>query len=279
MFLNKFRDIKHIKMRVTVKKWPRILAEKGSGNIIVKTINVLPFTQLHLYTHCNVALVQSNEEKVVIEMDDNLIDCMNVDNSTHALYVNSKKRVHMPTFTQGRIVIYFRQLEAIYMTTHGDVSTSSPMTLSRPFVLKMVCHGDTMFDIKAPEIKIHATNHGDFSLRFCGQKLEMNNTSSGDSRLNVEAEQVELVQEGHGDLHLSGDGSLLNVANSGHGDVNAESFHASRVTLFSRGHGDSIVNASDHLAIHALGHGSVIYHGAPTVRLVSHSGHGKIVHK
>ncbi len=266
-------------MRVTVKKWRRILAEKGSGNVVIKTINVLPFTQLHLYTNCNVALVQSDEEKVVIEMDDNLIDSINVDNATHALYVNSKKRIHVPTFTQGKITIYFRQLEAIYMTTHGDVSTYSPLILSHAFVLKMVCHGDTMFDVSAPEMKINATNHGDFSLHFRGQKLEMNNISSGDSRLNIEVEQVELVQEGHGDLFLSGNGSSLNVANSGHGDVNADAFLAARVTLLSRGHGDTVVNASDHLAIHALGHGSVIYLGTPTVRLVSHSGHGKIVHK
>ena len=85
--------------------------------------------------------------------------------------------------------------------------------------------------------------------------------------------------EEHGDLFLSANGSLLNVANSGHRDVNAETFLAAQAMLLSRGHGDTVVNASDHLAIHAFGHGSVIYLGTPTVRLVSHSGHGKIVHK
>jgi hypothetical protein len=266
-------------MRVTVKKWRRILAEKGSGNVVTKTINVLPFTQLHLYTNCNVELIQSDEEKVVIEMDDNLIDCINVDNSTHALYVNSKKRIHMPTFTKGKITIYFRQLEAIYMTTHGDVATCSTINSAQPFLLKMVCHGDSMFDVTAPEMKVNATNHGDFSLRFRGKKLEVNNISNGYFSFNVEAEQVELAQGGHGDLFLSGSGSSLNVTNSGHGDVNAETFHAARITLLSCGHGDTIVNASNYLAIHALGHGAVIYLGTPTVRLVSHSGHGKIVHK
>lgn len=268
-----------MKMRVTVRKWRRILAEKGSGNVVTKTINVLPFAQLHLYTNCNVTLVQSDKEKVAIEMDDNLIDCIHVDNATYALYVNFKKRTHVPTFTKGEITIYFRQLEAIHMATHGDVRTRVPILLDKPLKIKMVNHGDTVFDVVSPQMEVKATNHGDFLLRFRGQKLEMNCISGGDSRLDVEADEVEFVQEGRGDVHLFGNSTSLNVANSGHGDFNAETFRANRVTVLSRGHGDTIVNVSDHLAIHSLGHGDVIYHGNPTVRLVSHSGHGKIVQK
>ena len=64
--------------------------EQGTGNIISKTINVNSFIRLHVSISGYVELIQADEEKVIIETDDNLVDFIQTENSGRTLYVTGE---------------------------------------------------------------------------------------------------------------------------------------------------------------------------------------------
>ena len=264
---------------VTFKKLRRIFNVKGSGNVITKTIVVNPFIQLHLCTQCNVDIVQADEEKVVIEMDDNLIDGVKVDNSIKTLFVTQDTRQKVPLFTFGKITIYCHRLEAIYVTSHADIQTVTPIDSDLPMTIKSVSHGDVRFEINAPSLKVMATNHGDFILKCKTPNLVINNASKGDLNLEVEGTSVEINHKGRGDMELKGMCDTLNISNEGHGDIEGKSLDAKAIVLKNMGHGDTSVSAMESIKIQSLGHGDITYYGPGELLEIIHTGHGKVQHK
>ncbi|MTK52548.1 DUF2807 domain-containing protein [Paludibacter sp.] len=264
---------------VTFKKLRRIFNEKGSGNVVSKTIAVSPFLQLHLCTQCNVEIVQSDEEKVVIEMDDNLIDGVRVDNSIKTLFVTQDLRQKIPLFTYGKITIYCHALEALYVTSHADIKTVKPLESKYAMVIKTVSHGDVFVELKAPSVKVMSTNHGDFTLKCETNDLVINNASKGDLNLDLKGAAVEINHKGRGDMVLTGSCDSLSICNEGHGDISGTDLVSRDVNVKSIGHGDTTVFASHSIKIQNLGHGDVAYCGDGELEDLSHTGHGKVQHK
>jgi hypothetical protein len=264
---------------VTFKKLRRIFNVKGSGNVVSKTIQVEPFLQLHLCTHCNVDIVQADEEKVVVELDDNLIDSVRVDNSIKTLFVTQDTRQKVPLFTYGKITIYCHKLEAIYVTSHADIQTVSPVVTDLPMTIKTVSHGDMRLELIAPALKITATNHGDLTLKCQVDNLLVNNASKGDLNLDVQGISIEINHKGRGDIEAKGTCDSLNITNEGHGDIIGKQLNAKKVCLKNMGHGDTSVSASEWLKIQNLGHGDIAYYGTGELQELSHTGHGKVQQK
>jgi hypothetical protein len=264
---------------VTFKKLRRIFNEKGSGNVVSKTIAVSPFLQLHLCTQCNVEIIQSDEEKVVIEMDDNLIDGVRVDNSIKTLFVTQDVQQKIPLFSYGKITIYCRALEALYVTSHADVRSVKPIESKYAMVIKTVTHGDVYLELKASSIKVMSTNHGDFTLKCETNDLVVNNASKGDLNLEVKGAAVEINHKGRGDMTLSGTCDQLTICNEGHGDIAGHELVTRDANVKSIGHGDASVYASHSIKIQNLGHGDVAYYGEGELQDLSHTGHGKVQHR
>jgi hypothetical protein len=261
---------------VTFKKLRRIFNEKGSGNVVSKTINVSSFLQLHLCTQCNVEIICSGEEKVVIEMDDNLITGVRVDNSINTLFVTQDLKQNIPQFSYGKITIFCKSLEALYITSHADVRTVKPLVSTSPVVVKTVSHGDVNLQLEAPSIKVITTNHGDFTLKCKTENLVMNNASKGDLSVELTGASVEINHKGRGDILLTGSCNELSVCLEGQGDIDAAALKAETVKVKNIGHGDTVVCATVSLSIENLGHGDVIYNGGGVLQELTHSGHGKV---
>lgn len=261
---------------VTFKKLRRIFNEKGSSRVITRTVEVTSFLQLHLCTQCNVEIVCADEEKVVIEMDDNLIEGVRVDNSIKTLFVTQDLKQNIPLFTYGKITIYCKTLEALYITSHADVRTVKPLVSKSGVVVKTVTHGDVHLELEAPSIKVMATNHGDFTLKCVTENLVVNNASKGDMSLDIRGASVEINHKGRGDMELHGSCDKLSICNEGHGDIDGAGLVAVKANVKSIGHGDTVVFASGELRIQNLGHGDVTYSGGGELVDLTHSGHGKI---
>jgi hypothetical protein len=264
---------------VSFKKLRRIFDEKGSGNIITKTIQVEPFLQLHLCTHCTVEIVQAAEEKVVVETDDNLIDHIRVDNSIKTLYITPANGMKTPLYTFGKITVYCKSLEAIYMTSHGDMCSLTPIVSDKPITIKTVSHGDITLDLQAPVIRLTTTNHGDLALKCSGESLQINNVSKGDLNIVAKVSTVEINNKGRGDILLKGECDALSISNMGHGDIEAGDLESHKVQIDNSGHGDVIVRASESIGINNSGHGDIVCYGTGEMTEVTHAGHGKIVRK
>src|ERR1035441_4102995 len=104
---------------VNFKKLRQMIEVKGNGNIVSKEIPVSSFLRLHISGKGLIELIQSQDEKVIVETDENLVDCFDAQNSGSTLYVSVDGKLRKPVFTKCVVKVYFRQLDALVIRCSG----------------------------------------------------------------------------------------------------------------------------------------------------------------
>lgn len=215
-----------------------MLAVAGSGKLVVVEKPVSSFLRLHLSVNGSVELVPSNEEKVVIETDDNLQDYFEVVNSGRTLYVTGETKLRRPAFTHLRIQVHFRQLQTLNNACHGNVTMASQWASTDAVEIKIQAEGDTTLAVQAPSIKLITACEGNVVLRGSCNELDIKAASLGDmdcremiaqhTRLSNSSqgnfwlysqETIRIKHNGQGNVHYYGPGLLKDVRHNGEGEV------------------------------------------------------------
>lgn len=223
---------------VNFKKLKQLITIQGSGNIIAKQFDISSFTKLHLSVHGNAELIQSDEEKVVVECDDNLMDTFEIVNSGSTLYIISDSKVRTPAFTKCLVKIYFRQLDMLVNSSNGNLTITQPQPLRNQLELKLQANGNTSLELNVPAIKLTNQSNGNVTLKGrCGE-LEIKNQPNGNLHCkdlvaaivtiknqangNVELrslQSISIYHTGNGHVHYFGPGVLKDVKQNGTGAV------------------------------------------------------------
>lgn len=215
-----------------------MIAVAGNGNIVSVEKQVSSFIRLHLSVNGFVELIQSDEEKVMIEADDNLQDYFEVVNSGRTLYITNEAKLRRPIFSDLTIKVFFRQMDTLYNACHGDVVTVGEIYLNNPLDIKIMSHGNTELAISTPSIKLTTACHGNISLRGqcndltikhvshgnmdCKEMLanhaSLHNVAHGDVKL-YSKESIIIKNYGNSHIHYFGPGQLKDVVQNGNGEI------------------------------------------------------------
>lgn len=213
---------------------------QGSGIMAERTQLVSSFTRLHLSVHGHVELVQSNEEKVVIEADNNLLEHVGVTNAGRTLYVTTEDKLRRPAYSQLRITVYLRQIDHLDVASQGTVRCANALLAADSLTVKIAAHGDTDLTLETPKLQVKAAAHGNVVLR--GRATE----------------------------------ATLRTAS--HGDLDASELIAGHLTIRNAAHGNIKLYATDTIAIQHVGHGYVHYAGPARLTDVGAHGQGEVRH-
>src|ERR1700755_1884499 len=102
--------------RMNFKKLRKMIEEKGNGTISSREIPVSSFIRLHIATNGVTNLIQGDEEKLVVEADENLLKYFEAMNSGRTLYISSDAGLRKPAFTHCKVDVYFRQLDTLQIS-------------------------------------------------------------------------------------------------------------------------------------------------------------------
>ena len=213
----------------------------GNGNVIEKEIRISSFIRLHIGIHGLAEIIQSDEEKVIVEADENLQDFFQVINSGKTLYVTSEAKLRIPVFTKLKVKIYCRQVHVLNVAGNGDVICTNPLISTEPVELKIHSQGNTSIQVKAPTVK--------------------------------------LVSECHGNVELKGECHELVIRGAMHGDLHCKEMLADKTTITTASHGDVTLYSKEEISIKNAGHGDVHYYGDGRLKNLVHNGHGQVAHK
>ena len=212
---------------------------KGNGNIVSKDIKVSSFVRLHLSGKSLVELYQSDEEKVIIETDDNLQEFFEVVNSGRTLYVSAEAKFRKPVYTKCTIKVYFRQIDVLHIRNdHANLVCPQEIHLSNPIEIKVQSIGNTELIIHAPvinilcqsigkvtlkgkcgEVRIKNQNEGDFdSTALMAESLSIKNMAEGNVELFANKE-ITISHFGEGYVHYRGNALLMDVKQYGSGEI------------------------------------------------------------
>ena len=220
-----------------------MIKEKGTGNIISQTINVSSFVRLHVSISGHVELIQADEEKVVIETDDNLVDFVHTENSGRTLYVTTEGKWRIAEFTSLRIKVFYRQLYTLYNASEKG---------------ELVC-GNTLRSGEPVEIKIHS--------------------DKSTSVLDVDAASVKLITACVGDVTLKGSCNLLEINAKSEGSLYAREMKVKNVVLKNYSQGNIELYGEDTIAISNYGQGYIHYWGSAVLKDIKQYGDGEVRHQ
>jgi hypothetical protein len=224
---------------VNFKKLRQMIEVQGNGNITSKELSVSTFVRLHLACKGTIELHQSDEEKVIVEADENLLEYFSAANAGRSLFVSNEAALKRLVFTSCVVKVFFRQLNVLYVRNdQGNVVCPKEIQLTEPLEVKVQSVGQTELSIKAPVIKVLCQAQGNTILRGSAEKLEIKNQSEGnfDSSQLQAAEliiknmahgnvwlhadrSISISHYGHGFIHYTGDAVVKDIKHYGHGEV------------------------------------------------------------
>lgn len=211
---------------------------KGNGNIVSREINVSTFIRLHLACLGNIELYIGEEEKVIIETDENLQDFFSANNAGRTLYVAMNAKFKKPLFTSATVKVFIRQLDVLYLGNVGNLDWPGEIVLARPLEIKVYSNGSTALNVSAPSIKITNQSNGNLVLKGNCEKMEIKHAANGhfdSSQMNVadlsikhtangnaivRAEKtIRITHKGNGYIHYYGNAAVEDVQQYGNGEL------------------------------------------------------------
>ncbi|HEY1038765.1 MAG TPA: DUF2807 domain-containing protein [Bacteroidia bacterium] len=212
---------------------------QGNGNIVSREISVSTFVRLHLGCKGIVELHQSDEEKVIVETDENLLDHFSAVNAGRTLYVSTQEKLRQPAFTSCVVKIFLRQLNILYVRNdHGNVICPNEITLTEPLKITVQSVGENELFFNVPSVKILCQAHGNTILKGRTGKLEIKNMSQGDlnasqlkaGELSIKNmtqgnvwlhadESISISHYGKGFIHYTGNAVVKDIKQYGDGEV------------------------------------------------------------
>jgi hypothetical protein len=227
---------------MTFKNLRQMIKVKGNGNIVSKEISVSSFIRLHLRVSGLVELIQADEEKIVIEADENLQEYMEINNSGRTLYITTEGKWRVPDFTSIKIKVFYRQLYNLYNACeNATVFCANALRSTEPV-----------------EIKIYS----DKSV----------------SKLNVEAASVKLLTACVGNVEIAGSCNLFEISAKSQGDLDARNMIAKNIVLKNYSQGNIDLFADETLTISNYGEGNIHYWGNGILKDIKHNGDGEVKH-
>jgi hypothetical protein len=228
---------------MSFKKLRQMIKVKGDGNIVSKEISVNSYIRLHISLGGLVELYQANEEKVIIETDENLQDYIDIENSGRTLYVNTEGKWRIPEFTSLKVKVYYRQLYNLYNASENGT---------------LVC-ANTLRSGEPVEIKIHS--------------------DKSTSTLDIDAASVKLITACVGNVQIKGDCNVLEINAKSQGNLNAREMKAKNVTLKNYSQGNIDLFADETLTISNYGQGNIHYWGSGVLKDIKQYGDGEVRHQ
>ena len=211
----------------------------GRGAIETRTLVMDDFTGFKNTISADIYISQGDEQKVIIEAQENIIDILSLDRVESGFWtIKYDDLDFVGRIKPVKIYITVPSLDKLETSGSGDV------------------RGETSFtDL---------------------DKLELVVSGSGNIFLDLESEALELTISGSGNINLSGEAKTIGAKISGSGNIKAFDLLSNRVICRIAGGGDGRLSVEDHLIALISGGGDIIYKGTPEMH-VRVSGSGKVI--
>ncbi|MFC2053900.1 head GIN domain-containing protein [Chloroflexota bacterium] len=212
----------------------------GSGTVVTREEPITGFDKVDISDSFNVEIHQSEEYKVVIRVDNNLVEYLQVEKQGSTLKIGLKPGISMVSNATLEAEITMPELAGL------DLSGASDATISG----------------------FKSTNN--LTVDLSGSSSLGGDIESGDASFDL---------SGSSDANLSGSGGNLTLDASGSSDVDLSEFPVADANLEVRGASTAIVNPSGVLNVEASGASDVYYLGNPSLGNIDASGASSVDHK
>lgn len=198
---------------------------RGNGNVVKKERPASYFDGISVSTGIDVYLSQGDEEKIIVEADENLHDYLvtEVKDRTLRIYFDN---VSIRSAERKRVYVTMKDVTKLKTSSAGDIIGETPVK--------------------------------------CGDIL-LESSSAGNIRLELYARNVNVKISSSGDISLTGEAETLNADLSSAGDLNAWDFKVKDADIDVSSAGDADIYVTHKLVARVSSAGDVRYAGEPEI--------------
>lgn len=219
----------------------------GNGNLEKQERNVGDFTGVVVSSGIDVIIKQGDQNKVVIETDENLQQYIitEVESGILNIYVMKNTRIIRSKNMDAHVTV--SKLNKLNVSGGGDVQSQNI--------------------INTDDISIRISGGGDLQFDLIANRAKCDVSSGGDVSMDGEIGEFKAEISGGGDLHLEGGIGMLDLGMSGGGDAKISGGNeAEGVMISMSGGGDLILDiACEKIKISVSGGGDVSASAGPDV--------------
>jgi hypothetical protein len=221
---------------------------RGSGDIERETRRVRGITGVELATIGTLRIEIGNEEKLIIEAEDNLLEYIETDVRRGVLKIDNDEDVSLEPRRRIRYYLTVKELEELAVSSSGDIIAP---------------------DLEADRFDISVSSSGDIDMGTLEcEDLEIRISSSGDVHIEeLRAETIEVGISSSGEIEID-DGSVeeQEISISSSGEYLAKHLDSERARVRVSSSGDAHVRVSEFLDARTSSSGDINYYGDPRLR-------------
>lgn len=205
-----------------------------------RDVDVSGFTELSFAVPGTVYLSQGNEEKVVVDCDDEIFDNLEFELSGDRLTIKREGRWNWRDgFRSSDLDVYItmRDIERLSLSGSGQIESEDQL--------------DT-------------------------DEIRLSVSGSGDMELDLNSNEIDIRISGSGTIELDGSSEFTKARISGSGKVRAQDMKSKIFEASISGSGNCYVTVEEEVSASISGSGNVYYDGDPKRVISNSSGSGKI---
>lgn len=215
----------------------------GSGHVVKQERKVTPFTQLNISVPLDVTIIPSNQNRVVVEIDDNLQSYVNVVPDGAWLSISVQKNINFSTRVKGKVEVYVDSLTVINNHSVGLLTMQDTLHVAH-FKLDNHAVGKTDLQIDAKDITINNHSVGRLTLYLKADSVSLENDAVGETLLGGACNEATLKNHSVGNfdaklfvcqiLHIT-NSSVGNASVSANNAFYVKNSGVGRLTLYGKG--------------------------------------------
>ncbi|MDN3724108.1 head GIN domain-containing protein [Aequorivita sp. SDUM287046] len=155
--------------------------EKGNGKVVTQEREVTAdFNEVRGSAGLDVYLTQGNENKIVVEADENLLQFIETDIENGKLHVTTSENIGKSK--SKKVYVTFKELEAVEASSGADV-TGNSVIKSQKLMLKSSSGGELEVEIFAQEVSARTSSGAE--LQVSGKATSLHADASSGSELDA----------------------------------------------------------------------------------------------
>lgn len=199
---------------------------EGSGVLVKENRTVDEFSEIALSSIGNLYITQGDENRVVIEAEDNIITRLTTENRGNRLVIGMERGFNLVPTREINYYVTVKDLNLIQITGAGKVEMNSLTT----------------------------------------DNLYLNMTGLGSMEIkSLNADSLDVMISGAGDVNIAGEVVNQKVNISGAGNYRADDLHSQNASITVSGLGNSDLWVDQSLHVIISGGGNINYYGSPEI--------------
>lgn len=238
---------------------------KGNRNVITNTIELDYFSKIELNDKIEVVLNQSNENKIVLEADENLHDVLDADVKDGTLILSLNKRITRSK--RFNITLYAEDLDQITLNDDSELEASGRLEL---FNLDLVLNNKSdikLENLRTEFLRIDAAEKAKANLIIKTDSLSVDTKESARLKLDVVTQGAIFNYDGSSTVEAVGKTENLTLNATDNAAFKGAEFISDTVVLNALNKTDTYVNAKNFIEIDAKNKAEIYLFNKPEITL------------